>query len=251
LQDIEGGQAIDSRPGVDLEHLSKAAKDDQRAVEELAVEAWSKQVKKSASIVSDVAMGQLIVQTVCETCSKASYSFKHFHVLELDLPQAKASTLDDLLTSFSSPMLIDSFACPSCTLLRKGSRRRFIYKLPPVFIVSLNRFKKTPYSDAKNQCFVSVELTGQDLSKHEKGGQSSPAFFDLYMIVVASSHQHHHGSLADGQYNCSIFDNAQWNIVDDEIVRTLETPSVVSFSLTSSTIRVTSSSFSRSEDCSK
>lgn len=176
----------DNKRPIDIEHIANASSADRKSIEDLAISSWAKQLEKSKSVVSDVTMGQLLVQTTCDECGCATYRCQQFHILELQLPQrSKAITLNSLLNSFSEATLILGFECPNCSQTTQGVRRRFFYRFPPVLIVSLDRFEKGSVSSSKNSCLVKIDLEGQDLGNHEKGRtKSESSIFDLYFVIV-------------------------------------------------------------------
>lgn len=189
-KELEVGHLIGNRGdrAINFDEPASISEKNNQAIEDLAISAWSRQLQHNSSIISDAIMGQLISQTLCESCGDTSYAFQHFHLIDLDLPSnVKAITLDQLMTNFSTPTLIEKFSCSGCLKISAGTRRRYFYKLPQVLIVSLARFDSKTAVSTKNRCLVTVDLDEQNFAAQEKGrDKASESIFSLYMIVVAS-----------------------------------------------------------------
>ena len=161
---------------------------EKEAVEKLSLAKWHQHLTKNQSIVSDVLMGQYLSKLECTVCKSASYNFELFYMIELSLPLGKDYiTLSELLASSTKEDLLDGFLfdCPKCKTARPVKKSTHIYKLPPVLVICYKRFEFRAGKSRKNPCLVSMNISGEDLSKLELGKLKPAAkYYSPYMIIV-------------------------------------------------------------------
>lgn len=190
--DIANFKPIISKSGkfksVDIGQLSSGTSKEKNAIEELSLQRWSEQLAKNQSIVTDIMMGQYLSKLECTVCKTPSYNFEPFYILELSIPSGiDEISLLNLLNHAAKPDLLEEFRwdCPKCNKPRQVTKTSYIYKLPKVLAVCFKRFELKDGKIQKNSCLVTTEISGEDLSKFEKGGDSEDSkMYTPYMIIV-------------------------------------------------------------------
>lgn len=150
-------------------------------LEEMGCNQWKEAVEFQNSVFTDTLMGQLLSTITCKGCSHVSHTFESFFVLELPLPKKEKATLRECLESYCKQEdLSDGWNCPRCKMRRQASKSLNIWRLPPIIAVCFKRFGD---HTAKNDCLVSVSLTGEDLKPALSpacGGQSARNIQTVY-----------------------------------------------------------------------
>lgn len=174
---------------VDISKLSNASLQEKRAIEEMSLKKWAEHMSQSQSIISDVLLGQYLSKLECTVCQTSSYNFEPFYLIEAAIPEdADELSIIDLLEYSTRPDLLEGFLwnCPKCKKDRQVTKTNYIYKLPSVLAVCYKRFEMVNGQLMKNNCLITTELSGEDLSKFEKSGSKSTLKeYVPYMIVVS------------------------------------------------------------------
>lgn len=179
-----------------MKHLSKTQSwsshtVDKSALEDLSQVRWREQLHLSNSIISDVLMGQTVGKLSCTRCHNSSFNFEAFYTLELSIPPNK-DTIDfsELLTHYSRPEQLENFKydCQTCQTQGPATKTSEIYKLPPILVVCFKRFELKDGTFQKNNTLITINLSGEDLTKFEtSGSHSSDTRYVPYCIIVLSS----------------------------------------------------------------
>jgi ubiquitin C-terminal hydrolase len=141
----------------------------------------------------------------------------------------KNPSIDDCFESFRLPEVLDKnnlWYCPRCKVHVQASKKIEIYKVPPILIIHLKRFKIHGFYREKLTVPVTFPLKNLDISQHIIGDK--PELYDLFAI------SNHFGALAGGHYTASVFveDQKKWfNCNDSEISEATELSDVSSYVL--------------------
>lgn len=159
-------------------------KDPAVSIEDTAAKVWEEELKKNYSVFSEILMGQIMSEVECRTCKNASRLFQVFYVLELPLPDKQTISLEDCISHFSSPEIIEldqGWVCEVCKTKREASKRSVITKLPPILMVYFKRFV---YSDNSfTRCKTNVEVKMEGETVHTTNG-TSKTYIPQAVIVV-------------------------------------------------------------------
>lgn len=115
---------------------------------------------------------------------------------------------------------MNTWYCKKCKDSKEALIKMIPYKLPPVLIVHLKRFKNTRqkyryYSSRdeymKNQSLVDCPVEGLDMTKYVETVNGKPAVYDLYGVV------NHYGNTGGGHYiaYCKHPFSNKWIVYDD------------------------------------
>lgn len=110
--------------------------------------------------------------------------------------------------------------CATCKRHVQATKQMTVYRLPPVLIVHLKRFKAGKYGRQKDDRLVEFPLTGLDLRKYCKASRVDPVY-DLYAV------SNHYGGLAGGHYTAVAKHEDRWFSLDDASVREIQASEVV------------------------
>lgn len=173
---------------IDIAQLNSSNSQEKQALEEMSLHKWRDYLSANESIVSDVLLGQFLSQLECTSCQTSTYSFEPFYIIELAIPpNADELTLSDLLAYSCKADLLENFMwhCPNCKKERQATKTNYIYKLPPILIICFKRFESVDGKLRKNNCLITTNLKGENLSLFEKGGDTSKQkTYIPYMIIV-------------------------------------------------------------------
>lgn len=111
--------------------------------------------------------------------------------------------------------------CSHCKAHVPATKQMTIYRLPPVLIIHLKRFKTGRNGRQKDDRRVNFPLDGLDLRKYCRVSKL-PAIYDLYAV------SNHFGGLAGGHYTAFAKHEGQWFDLDDATVREIGPEAVVS-----------------------
>ena len=110
--------------------------------------------------------------------------------------------------------------CSVCSKHMQATKQMTIYRLPPVLIVHLKRFKTTRTGRQKDDRMVNCPLIGLDLRKYCKTSRFE-AIYDLYAV------SNHYGGLSGGHYTAMAKHEGRWYSLDDATVREIRAEQVV------------------------
>lgn len=131
-------------------------------LEEWSFLKWEEHLSKNQSIISDVLLGQMLSTIKCSACKVSAYNFDPYLILELSLPDdAKEIGFNELMKfnwkKKKGTEETVEWKCPSCNQSATGLCRGEIWKIPPVLIVSFNRFVMVDNRFRKNTCVVNIK----------------------------------------------------------------------------------------------
>ncbi len=191
----------------DLNRVSKKpyvedAECDGRPEEVVAAESWKGYLLRNKSIVVDLFQGQLRSTLECCHCGYQRVKFDPFMYLSLPLPEGggrgQSVTLDDCLREFAKEEMLtgdEQWRCSKCKEFRDAKKKFDVWKVPPVLIVHLKRFKYLPTGERrKMRTFVDFPDGNWSLKNHVKSPQREKPIYDLFAV------SNHHGGFGSGHY---------------------------------------------------
>lgn len=135
----------------------------------------------------------------------------------------------DCFKSFSLPEVLDKqnlWYCSTCKMHVQASKKFEIYKVPPILIIHLKRFKTHGFYREKLSVPINFPRKDLDLTEHVIGVQ--PPIYDLYAV------SNHFGALAGGHYTASVCHESSekwYNCNDSEVSESKEISEVSSYVL--------------------
>lgn len=138
---------------------------DPKEQEELSARQWAEYLKQNDSIVGDLLLGQFKSSVICKNCDHASITFQSGYNLPLEVPtDVEECSFEELLEYYMKPEDLEWF-CPHCKKMSDAYKTTELYKLPPILIVMLKRFKYDPKLQKfqKVETCVNLDLKGIDL----------------------------------------------------------------------------------------
>lgn len=162
------------------------------SIDEQGCSQWKSAVETQTSIFTDMLMGQLLSAITCKSCGNSSNTFESFFILELPLPTKPKATLRQCFEEFCKQEdLVDLWTCPHCKAKKKAHKTLRIWRLPPVLAICFKRFEQ---NGSKNECLVSVSLTGEDLestlavgAKKKLPGNNSMQYQPFGFVVIVTN----------------------------------------------------------------
>jgi ubiquitin carboxyl-terminal hydrolase 8 len=156
----------------------------------------------------------------CVSCQNKSVKFETFRYLTLPI-LAERCDLYDCLKLFSESENLQQVYCSKCGENRNSCRKIEIWKLPPLLIITLNRFKYHGEWREKINTMVDYPLESLNL---ESFAINKPK--NKYHLYATSNHS---GSLAGGHYFalCRLSIPGKWFEFNDEIVREINDLSTI------------------------
>lgn len=122
--------------------------------------------------------------------------------------------LDDCFKQFNKEEQLEGgeeFYCSSCKNHTRSKTKMELYKIPPIMIIFLKRFKHNTKIDTK----VEFPIKDLDMNKYLIGeDKNRPNQYDLFAVA------HHYGGLGGGHYVASAknsFDNQWYNFNDQSV----------------------------------
>lgn len=164
-EDIE--RTIDKRDDVDSKTPEINPLISHAGLEMESLRVWKKESSQGRLIFGDVMRGQTLSTLICTTCGFNSYTFEPFYMFELPIPSHLTNPgIIDCLQAFSQEEIIDCliWTCEKCNEKRAVKKCSKLWKLPPVFAVSLKRFKQQGKEIVKDENLITVNLNGEDFS---------------------------------------------------------------------------------------
>jgi len=172
----------------------------EKGEEYVAALSWMEHLKRNKSFLVDLLQGQLRSILTCSKCGCESKVFDPFLYISLPL-HSKMQTLDDAVMDFLSVEKLtgdDCWKCPRCKQRVEATKKIDIWKMPPVLVVQLKRFKfdKRKRDFAKIKSLIKVPMQ-VDLTKYVSSPRQEEQIYE--MVCVAN----HHGSYGHGHYTAS------------------------------------------------
>lgn len=200
----------------DIDHL-----DDVSAAEL----AWSKHKLLNESIIVALFQGQFKSTVQCMSCQHKSRTFETFMYLTLEMSSSSKCSLQDCLKLFSKEeRLTDSnrFYCRHCKTHRDAIKKMQIWKVPPILLVHLKRFKYDGRWREKLQTLVDFPLDNLDLTQYVIGPKHNLKKYNLYAV------SNHYGGMDGGHYTayCKNPVKQRWFKFDDHEVSDISASSV-------------------------
>lgn len=200
--------------------------DSNLSVQDQAMEAWKRYLRRDDSKLVDIFVGQLKSTLRCSTCDYESVTFEPFWDLSLPIPSRSGEvTLTECMEAFTKEEVLDGDEMPTCA--RCKTRRRCtkffsLYKLPKVLVVHLKRFSPTERFRSKLSSTVTFPLTSLDVSRFsDSPGRST------YSCYAVSNHS---GTLYSGHYTAYAKNpkTCEWHYFNDSRVSKSSTSNVIS-----------------------
>ncbi|XP_067275282.1 ubiquitin carboxyl-terminal hydrolase 8 [Pseudorasbora parva] len=187
--------------------------------------AWSKHKQLNESVIVALFQGQFKSTVQCMSCQMKSRTFETFMYLTLEMPAGSKCSLQDCLKLFSKEeRLTDSnrFYCRHCKTHRDAIKKMQIWKLPPILLVHLKRFKYDGRWREKLQTLVDFPLDNLDLSQYVIGPKPNMKKYNLYAV------SNHYGGMDGGHYTayCKNPLKQRWFKFDDHEVSEISASSV-------------------------
>ncbi|XP_055868035.1 ubiquitin carboxyl-terminal hydrolase 8-like [Biomphalaria glabrata] len=166
--------------------------------------------------------GEIKNETQCITCTKKSVASQEFFILNLPIPNSTKCSLNDCFKEFLKIERLgkrSKWNCSSCNAPREAEIRTELTKMPPIFIIALNRFKFGSGLCRKNNNLVTFPL---DLFL-PSGAEKKKKQYHLYGVI------NHFGSLNQGHYTASIFNDGvdKWINFDDKVIHEMSSLDIV------------------------
>ena len=124
-------------------------------------------------------------------------------------------TIDDCFRQFSTPEKLshqDTWFCNRCKKHKQAVKKIQIFKVPPVLIINLKRFKGL---QTKQNTLVHFPVKGLDMSEYvisQRQKQDEPLIYDLIGV------SNHYGQLLAGHYTAYSKNNGTWYRFNDDQV---------------------------------
>jgi ubiquitin C-terminal hydrolase len=169
----------------------------------------------SPSPISHIFGGKLR-SSVRKQGDKASVTIQPFYCLPLDIEPPQVKTLEDALTLFMSPEMLEGYTCSKRNVEIHASKQTTLEQLPKVLILVLKRFtydSSQAHKLDKHVSFPSHLAIRSSFLSHDRVATDAQRQYKLF--AVAS----HHGKVpAKGHYTCDININDHWFHFDDTSV---------------------------------
>lgn len=187
--------------------------------------AWSKHKLLNESVIVALFQGQFKSTVQCMSCQHKSRTFETFMYLTLEMSSSSKCSLQDCLKLFSKEeRLTDSnrFYCSHCKTHRDAIKKMQIWKLPPILLVHLKRFKYDGRWREKLQTLVDFPLDNLDLAQYVIGPKHNLKKYNLYAV------SNHYGGMDGGHYTayCKNPLKQRWFKFDDHEVSDISASSV-------------------------
>ena len=192
------------------------------ADEVVAAKAWAGYLCSSKSIVVDLWQGQLRSSIVCTECGAVSKKFDPFMSLSLPIPvQDAALDLQTCVQAFCREELLEGDEAPRCGRCekRQAARKRLdLWKLPPVLMVHLKRFRTVQKGRRlivqKVNTPVDFPVEQLDLSPLVESRHRGALSYDLFALAC------HKGGASSGHYTAISKHriDGKWRLYNDHTV---------------------------------
>uniref|UniRef100_A0A673GZD5 Ubiquitin carboxyl-terminal hydrolase n=1 Tax=Sinocyclocheilus rhinocerous TaxID=307959 RepID=A0A673GZD5_9TELE len=196
----------------------------QRSEQELSV-FFRNDTLLNESIIVVLFQGQFKSTVQCMSCQHKSRTFETFMYLTLEMTSSSKCSLQDCLKLFSKEERLTAnnrFYCRHCKTHRDAIKKMQIWKVPPILLVHLKRFKYDGRWREKLQTLVDFPLDNLDLSQYVIGPKPNLKKYSLYAV------SNHYGGLDGGHYTayCKNPLKQRWFKFDDHEVSDISASSV-------------------------
>lgn len=183
---------------------------------------WLRHLEYNKSFLVDLLQGQLRSTVSCRRCKNKSCRFDPFLYLSLPVEMSMSKVTDALRKFLEEEKLSgrEQWFCSKCKKNVDAGKKIDLWKLPPVLILHLKRFKHT----AERDSFSKLDVTLQsplvvDLKEYCSSSQKEGAVYEL--VCVAN----HAGIYGSGHYTATCrVGRSQWFHFNDENVSPLADP---------------------------
>jgi ubiquitin carboxyl-terminal hydrolase 8 len=185
--------------------------------EVIAALKWEEHLQSGCSVIVDLFQGQLKSTVRCTKCPYVSVTFDTFMYLSLPLPKTKLTTLQECLAEFTKEEQLEAdqlWVCPVCLVPNQAMKKFDIWKVPPVLVIHLKRFKTNRGASSKVSNLVRYPVDNLILSNFTAGPQREAPLYELFAKID------HEGSLAEGHYTATVRHRTtgRWHTFDDDRV---------------------------------
>mmetsp|Transcript_5033 Transcript_5033/g.7560 ORF Transcript_5033/g.7560 Transcript_5033/m.7560 type:complete len:592 (-) Transcript_5033:2246-4021(-) len=184
--------------------------------ERSAARAWEGYLRRDKSIIVDLFQGQLRSTLECLECKKVRIKFDSFQFLSVPIPQNQQHNLDleQCIEEFAMNETVECM-CPHCAKNTLANKRLELWKLPPILIVHLKRFRFDQNGRAhKLSHYIDFPIADLDLSPYCRSPQRDVPLYDLFAVIE------HRGNTNSGHYITRARNrvNGNWYFYDDSRV---------------------------------
>jgi len=144
-------------------------------------------VPQFSTIFEDTMMGEVTTEITCDVCSKTSKVCENFFLLELQTPDTASSHLEQCVDNLVKKEVLEEkegWECENCQAKRKAVKKTTVSKLPPVFILYLNRIRYENMQASKNNCKIDTP-NSLDMSKYQTQQPAQPSLYSKLGSIVA------------------------------------------------------------------
>ena len=177
---------------------------------------WSKYIEiNGCSIITDLFCGQYITNILCKQCNNQSSTFETFMgVINVQIPDKIDTTLDDCLMEFIKDETLDGdnkYSCDKCKTHTDAIKNIKLFKLPPIIIVQLKRYKSDGIRQSKNNTNVIFPINDLSFDKYMSSFVKDNSKYNLFAVTQQI------GSLNGGHYIAYGLNpiNKKWYLHDD------------------------------------
>eukprot|EP00929_Paragymnodinium_shiwhaense_P074816 TRINITY_DN38284_c0_g1_i1.p1 TRINITY_DN38284_c0_g1~~TRINITY_DN38284_c0_g1_i1.p1 ORF type:complete len:732 (-),score=108.62 TRINITY_DN38284_c0_g1_i1:41-2236(-) len=210
--------AVAPAPSTEAEALADDLVAASHGEEFAAALAWMRYLERGKSFLVDLLQGQLRSSLKCTKCGHLSRRFEPF--LYLSCPVAPGMTrLTDALARFLEEELLagdEKWLCKGCENHVEARKKIDIWKLPPVLVIHLKRWRTTRGGSIEKIDELLSAPQELDLSAFCSSSQSAGA---TYRVVSVANHVGVYGS---GHYTATCRVGNDWYHFDDDHVRPVE-----------------------------
>ena len=137
-------------------------------LEVMSAKQWFEYLKMSDSIIDDLLLRQHKTTVTCGTCGFTSYTFQSGFNIELSIPtEDREFTVSELLENYLQEEKLPegTWFCPHCKTQRDGTKKIDLFKMPPVLVILLKRFRmdEKTLRFEKIDNLVKVNFDGEEL----------------------------------------------------------------------------------------
>ena len=186
--------------------------------EKVAAASWRNYLLRNKSVIVDLYQGQLKSTLTCLHCRTTSIKFEPFMFLSLPVDPARP-TIKRSLELFTAVEQLESnngWYCTHCQKFRRAMKKLDLWKIPPVLIIHLKRFKYDPRRRQNRKIERTVQYDmNMDLMPYVASQQDGISKYNLFAMAS------HHGTIQKGHYTATVRNslNHQWYTISDNEVR--------------------------------
>jgi ubiquitin C-terminal hydrolase len=176
---------------------------------------WSKYIElNGCSIITDLFCGQYITNILCKQCNNPSPTFETFMgVISIPIPD-QGETLDDCLMEFIKDEILEGsekYSCDKCKTKTDAIKNIKLFKLPPILIIQLKRYKTNGFRQMRNNSIINFPIKDLSFDKYMSSFIKDESKYNLFAVTLQL------GSLNGGHYIAYCLNpiNNKWYLHDD------------------------------------